>query len=168
MTPNDSIAAGKVVTIHYTLSDDDGTVIDQSEQDDPLHYLHGASNIVPGLERALDGRGVGQKVEVAVKPEEGYGLRDERGVQHVPRDAFPPGMELEEGMQLAVEDPQGRPVPIWITGVAADRVTVDLNHPLAGETLHFAVEVLAIRDATAEERAHGHPHGAHGHDHHHG
>jgi FKBP-type peptidyl-prolyl cis-trans isomerase SlyD len=166
MTTGASIAAGKVVSIHYTLKDDDGDVIDSSSGGNPLDYLHGSSNIVPGLEQALAGKGIGEKLTVAVAPGEGYGDRDERGVQVVPRDAFPAEMDIEEGMQLAVESPQGEEVPIWITAIEGDQITVDMNHPLAGVTLHFSVEIVGIRDASAEEVEHGHPHGPGGHHHH--
>ncbi|AKF10079.1 FKBP-type peptidyl-prolyl cis-trans isomerase [Sandaracinus amylolyticus] len=162
-----SIAADQVVGIHYTLKNASGEVIDSSSGDEPLYYLHGHDNIVPGLERKLSGRKVGDKLNVTVQPADGYGERDPRGEQRVPREAFPPGTPLEEGVQLALRDPSGQIVPIWISKVESDVVHVDLNHPLAGEVLHFDVEVVSLRKATDEELEHGHPHGADGHEGHH-
>lgn len=161
-----TVAHGKVVSIHYTLKSDDGEVIDSSEGFEPLAYLHGSGNIVPGLEESLLGHAVGDEFSVSVPPEAGYGLRDEEGVQSVPRDAFPADAELEVGMRFAAEAPDGEVRPVWIAEVEGDTVTVDFNHPLAGSTLHFAVRVAAIRDATPEETEHGHPHGPDGHHHH--
>ena len=160
------IASGVVVGLHYTLKNAAGEVLDKSEPDAPMVYLHGHDNIVPGLERKLSGRAVGDTLHVVVAPEDGYGDRDPRGEQKVPREAFPPDAPLEAGVQLAVRDASGDLVPLWISKVEGDVVHVDLNHPLAGETLHFDVEVLSLRAATAEELEHGHPHGADGHDHH--
>ncbi len=159
-----TVAAGKVISIHYTLRDDDGDVIDRSG-DEPLEYLHGAGNIVEGLEKALDGKAIGDAVKVSVPPDEGYGERDDAAVKIVPRSAFPKEIELEEGMELGMEDGDGNALPIWVTKIAGDKVTIDLNHPLAGATLHFEVKVAGLRAATAEEVEHGHPHGPHGHDH---
>ncbi len=160
------IAAGKVVSLHYTLKNDAGETLDKSEGE-PLVYLHGGDNIVPGLERKLSGRKVGDKLDVVVEPEDGYGTRDPRGVQDVPREAFPPDAPIEVGASFVVETPDGQPMQLWITKLEGDSVTCDANHPLAGQCLHFSVEIAAIRDATAEETEHGHPHGADGHDHHH-
>ena len=157
------IAADKVVLFHYTLRDSDGDVLDSSDGADPLPYLHGAGNIVPGLERQMTGRVVGDSFTAVVSPEEGYGVRD--GLpQPVPRDAFPEDVELEEGMQFMAEGPDGDAMPLWIAAIEADMVFVDKNHPLAGETLHFAIEIVGIREATAAELEHGHPHGADGTD----
>jgi FKBP-type peptidyl-prolyl cis-trans isomerase SlyD len=158
------IADGHVVQIHYTLKDDTGVVLDSSEGDEPLAYLHGADNIVPGLEAKLTGRGVGDRVSVKVAPADGYGERAGEP-QPVPRDAFPDDLELEEGMQFVAEDDDGELVPIWIAGVEGDVVVVDRNHPLAGVTLNFDVQVVDVRDASPEELEHGHPHGAGGHHH---
>ena len=164
---SENIAADTVVGLHYTLTNDAGDVLDSSSGSDPLYYLHGHDNIVPGLERKLTGRKVGEKMKVEVQPADGYGERDPRGEQKVPREAFPPGVELEAGMQLALRDPSGAIVPIWIAKVEGDVVHVALNHPLAGEILHFDVEVISIRAATSDELEHGHPHGPDGHGHHH-
>jgi FKBP-type peptidyl-prolyl cis-trans isomerase SlyD len=157
----------KVVTIHYTLRDDAGAILDSSRDSDPLDYLHGHGGIVPGLERAMEGKAVGETVKVTVPPKDGYGEPSGPGPRQVPRDAFPGDVELEKGMQFFAPGPKGRPVPVWVTDVHADHVHIDTNHPLAGATLHFDVEVVAIRDATQDELAHGHPHGPDGHGHHH-
>lgn len=152
------VAAGKVVSIHYSLTNDEGEVLDGSMEDRPLVYLHGASNVVPGLERGLAGRSLGDKLEVRVAPEHGYGERNPRGVQCVPRAAFPADIDLESGMQFGAENERGERTTVWIQRVQGDEVTIDQNHPLAGKTLHFEVTIAAIRDATGEEMAHGHPH----------
>jgi FKBP-type peptidyl-prolyl cis-trans isomerase SlyD len=160
-----AVAAGKVVSIKYTLRDDDGDVIDASEDGDPLEYLHGADNIVPGLERQLLGKVTGDKLTAVVPPAEGYGLPEGPGPQPVPRAAFPDDAELEQGLQFFARGPDGQQMALWVVEVNDDVVLVDANHPLAGATLHFEVEITAIRDATAEETEHGHPHGPHGHHH---
>jgi FKBP-type peptidyl-prolyl cis-trans isomerase SlyD len=161
----DVIAPGKVVGFHYTLKSSTGTVLDKSEEDDPMLYLHGAENIVPGLERQMNGKKVGDKFNAEVAPAEGYGERQGKGPQPVPRAAFPEGIEIEAGAQFTAEGPDGELMPVWIAKVEADTVYVDRNHPLAGETLHFQIEVVSIRDATREETSHGHPHGPGGHHH---
>jgi FKBP-type peptidyl-prolyl cis-trans isomerase SlyD len=158
---------GKVVSIHYTLRDDAGDVVDSSAEGDPLEYLHGAGNIVPGLEAAMAGRAVGDKFSVDVPPDQGYGEVDDDQVRTVPRRAFPAGLEPEVGMQLMVAGEDDEPMPVWIAEFDDEEITLDANHPLAGETLHFEIEVVAVRAATAEEVEHGHPHGPDGHHHHH-
>lgn len=159
------ITKGKAVLMHYVLKNDGGEVLDSSEGQAPLAYLHGASNIVPGLEKELEGKKKGDKVSAAVAPAEGYGERDQRGVQQVGRDQFPEEAELEPGMQFMAENGDGSQFPFWITEIGDDEVTIDMNHPLAGETLHFDVEIVEVRDASEEELAHGHVHGPGGHHH---
>ncbi len=151
------IADQKVVSIHYTLTDADGEVIDKSAADGPLSYLHGAGNIVPGLENALSGKSEGDKLSVAVAPDEGYGERNEALVQELSRNMFEGVDDVQEGMRFQAHSAQGTRV-ITVTKVEGDRVTVDGNHPLAGQALNFDVEVDSVRDATAEEIAHGHVH----------
>ena len=158
------IAHEKVVSIHYTLTNQEGTVLDSSSGSEPLAYLHGFGNIIPGLENALEGKETGEKLSVTVEPEQGYGARDEHLVQAVPRSAFKGVEELAPGMQFQAQGPQGTRLVV-VTQVAQDVVTVDANHPLAGQTLHFEVEVSEVRAATAEEIEHGHVHGPHGHHH---
>jgi FKBP-type peptidyl-prolyl cis-trans isomerase SlyD len=160
------VARDKVVLIHYTLKDDSGKVLDSSTGSDPLAYLHGRGNIVAGLEKALEGKQAGDKVEVRVTPEEGYGVRDENLVQQVPRRAFGSIKKIEPGMQFHAQDSHGHTQAITVKRVKGDMVTIDGNHPLAGEHLNFAVEVTEVRDPSAEELAHGHVHGPGGHHHH--
>jgi FKBP-type peptidyl-prolyl cis-trans isomerase SlyD len=159
------IAHEKVVSIHYTLTNSEGSVLDSSSGNDPLAYLHGFGNIIPGLENALEGKEAGEKLSVTVEPEQGYGARDEQLVQAVPRTAFKGVEELAPGMQFQAQGPQGTRLVV-VTQVAADVVTVDANHPLAGQTLHFEVEVSGVRDATSVDLEHGHVHGPGGHHHH--
>lgn len=151
------IGNNSVVSIHYTLTNDSGEVVDQSQQDQPLTYLHGASNIIPGLEKELAGKVAGDNFKTSVNPEEGYGPRHEEMVQQVPRESFPADMDIQTGMQFNAESPNG-PVTVVVTAVADDKITVDGNHPLAGQTLHFEGKIEAVRDATAEEVEHGHVH----------
>ena len=155
----DTIADGVVALIHYTLKNGQGEVLDSSAGGDPLPYLHGASNIVPGLEKELTGLAVGDKKDVDVAPEEGYGQPNPAMIQDVPREAFPEDAEVAPGVQFLMQGEQGQPIPIWITAVEGDVVTLDANHPLAGQTLHFAIEVAGLRAPTDEEKSDGHPHG---------
>lgn len=158
------IAADKVVQIHYTLTNDEGEVLDSSQGQEPLAYLHGFGNIIPGLENALTGRIVGDKFQVTIPPEEAYGLRDDDLVQAAPRSAFQGVPEVLPGMQFHAESPEGIQL-VTVIDVDGDNVILDGNHPMAGLTLNFDVEVTEIRDATAEELDHGHVHGSHGHHH---
>ena len=155
----------KVVSIDYTLTDASGAVIDSSKGAPPLPYLHGAGNIVPGLEAALDGKQTGDAVKVTVQPDQAYGQRDENLVQDVPRSRFPSNADIKAGMQFQANTPNGSRV---VTVVSADdnTVKIDANHPLAGMPLTFDVTVVEVRDATAEELSHGHVHGPGGHHHH--
>jgi FKBP-type peptidyl-prolyl cis-trans isomerase SlyD len=159
------IAKGTVVSLDYRLHLGDGVTVDASGPGEPLLYIHGEGNIVPGLERALDGLEAGASRQVVVTPEEGYGEHDPRGLQEVQKEAF--GPELPEvGDELMARGPQGETVPFVVKEVRAETVLVDLNHPLAGQTLHFEVTVADVRQATAEELEHGHAHGEGGHHHH--
>jgi FKBP-type peptidyl-prolyl cis-trans isomerase SlyD len=160
------IAQDKVVLIHYTLTNDGGKVLDSSSGGDPLAYLHGQGNIIPGLEKALEGKQAGDKLNVRVEPAEGYGVRDDSLVQQVPRRAFGSVSKIEPGMQFHAQSAQGQMRVVTVTHVKGDMVTVDANHPLAGEVLVFDVEVAEVRDATGEELEHGHVHGPGGHHHH--
>ena len=155
---------GKIVSIHYTLSSDAGEQLDTSIGGQPLAYLHGAGNIVPGLEAALEGRSAGDHVDTVVPPEAGYGPR-EGEPEAQPRAMFPEGVELAPGVMFTAETADGRKVHLWVDRVEGDLVYIDLNHPLAGYNLHFSVDVVEIRDASDEERSHGHPHGPGGHTH---
>jgi FKBP-type peptidyl-prolyl cis-trans isomerase SlyD len=164
MSEQDPVGPGKVVTIKYKLTGEDGKVLDESDAEG-MDYLHGAENIVPGLEKQLLGRKVGDTLKAVVPPAEGYGER-KGGPQKLPRSSFPEDVEIEVGMEFLAEGPSGDPMPVWVVGVNASSVVIDRNHPLAGLTLTFDVEVLAIRAATKDEKAHGHPHGPGGHHHH--
>ncbi len=146
-----------VASFHYTLTNDAGDVIDSSRERGPLAYLHGAGNIVPGLEKALAGRAAGDKLKVDVQPQEGYGVRHEELVQTLPRSAFQGVPEVKPGMQFQANGPQG-PILVTVAAVDGDDVKVDGNHPLAGQTLHFDIEVTEVREATEDERTHGHVH----------
>jgi FKBP-type peptidyl-prolyl cis-trans isomerase SlyD len=153
-----------VASFNYTLTNDAGTVIDTSSGREPLTYLHGAGNIVPGLEKEMAGHRAGDTFTVVVAPEEGYGMPNPMMIQVVPREAFQGVETLEVGMEFQAQTPQG-PMSVAIAGINGDEVTVDGNHPLAGQTLHFAIEVTDVRDASLEELSHGHVHGAGGHHH---
>jgi FKBP-type peptidyl-prolyl cis-trans isomerase SlyD len=164
MSNQDRIGSGKVVVMKYTLTDQAGKVLDESG-DEGMDYLHGGENIVPGLEKQLEGRAVGDKLKAVVSPAEGYGER-EGDSQKVPRSAFPDDTDIEVGMQFVAEDSDGEPMPVWVVGVTPQEVEIDANHPLAGITLTFDVEIVSIRQGTDDEIAHGHPHGPDGHHHH--
>lgn len=162
-----TIADNKVVSIHYTLRDPSGKVIDSSEGNEPLQYIQGMGNIIPGLENAMVGKNVGDKFDVVIDPKEGYGERSEDLVQVLPRSMFEGIDTIEVGQQFQASGSHG-PVVITVMEVSEESVKVDGNPDLAGVTLHFAVEVVDIRDATSDEILHGHAHGAggcgHGHD----
>jgi FKBP-type peptidyl-prolyl cis-trans isomerase SlyD len=160
------VSQDKVVFIHYTLTDDAGQVIDSSAGGEPLAYLHGQGNIVSGLEKALDGRSAGDKVQVRVVAAEGYGVRDPALVKRVPRRSFGSAGNIRAGMQFQAQLEPGQRRVVTVTAVKGDMVTIDGNHPLAGQDLNFAVEIAEVRDATAEELAHGHVHGPGDHHHH--
>jgi FKBP-type peptidyl-prolyl cis-trans isomerase SlyD len=158
------IADKTVVSIHYTLTNALGETIDSSVGQDPLVYLQGAQNIIPGLENALTGKAVGDALQVTVEPAEGYGeIRDEL-IQEVDRSAFQGVDDIDVGMQFMAQTPWGEQ-PVTVVKVEGDQITLDGNHQLAGETLNFDVEVVEVREATAEEIEHGHVHGPGGHHH---
>ncbi|WP_266171794.1 FKBP-type peptidyl-prolyl cis-trans isomerase [Dyella subtropica] len=158
------ISERSVASFHYTLTDDQGQVIDSSEGREPLTYLHGTGQIVPGLEKAMEGRQAGDQFKVEVAPEEGYGVHHPELMQEVPRDAFQGVDNIEPGMQFQGRGPQGV-LNVTVTKVDAETVHIDGNHPLAGKTLHFAIEVTDVREASEEELSHGHVHGEGGHHH---
>lgn len=160
-----TISQQKVVTIHYKVVDvASDEVIDSSEGDDPMTYLHGARNIIPGLEQALEGKAVGDEFEVTVEPGDAYGEHSEDRIQVVPKEAFQEMETIEPGMMVTAQTEQGQ-INLVVTEVDEATVTVDANHPLAGKSLKFSVKVEAVRDASEEELAHGHVHGPGGHDH---
>lgn len=152
------IADNKVALIHYTLTSVEGEVIDSSEGGEPLAYIHGMGHIVPGLEEELTGKQAGDKVNVEVTPELGYGEINEELIQEVDRSAFDGVDTIEVGMRFMAQTAWGQQ-PVVVTAVSEETVTVDGNHPLANQTLKFDVEVVEVRDATEEELDHGHAHG---------
>lgn len=158
------IAKDSVVSIDYRLHLGDGKIIDESEPGDPLVYLHGYEEIVPGLEKALEGKKAGESLKVEVAPQDGYGEYDPDQVEEVPREDFPPDMELEAGGIVSATDEDGDDVEFLVKEVRPKTVVIDFNDPMAGKTLHFEVTVREVRAATPEELEHGHAHGP-GHEH---
>lgn len=161
-----TIAEKKVVAFHYTLTNDAGETLDSShERGEPMRYLHGASNIIPGLEKAMEGKAAGDSFTVNVAPADAYGERQAANVQRLPlkRIGLQPN-QVKPGMILNLQTNQG-PAQVTVLKVGRFNIDVDANHPLAGQTLNFDVEVVEIRDATEEELEHGHAHGPGGHDH---
>jgi FKBP-type peptidyl-prolyl cis-trans isomerase SlyD len=158
------ISSDRVVTIHYTLKNDSGTVLDSSAGGEPLAYIQGHGNLVSGLEKALEGKEHGSSLAVVVAPAEGYGERDETLIQRVPKRTLQGSGDIKKGMQFQARTDDGMRL-FTVTAVIGDMVTLDGNHPLADQTLHFDIEVVGVREATAEELEHGHVHGAGGHHH---
>ncbi|ADN74974.1 peptidylprolyl isomerase FKBP-type [Ferrimonas balearica DSM 9799] len=151
------IDANTVVTLHYRLTDDQGQLVEESFGAEPMQYLHGANNLIPGLERELDGKLAGDTLSATVAPADAYGEYEEALKQDVPMEAFGGIEDIVPGMRFMAETDQG-PRPVVVTEVKDDSVVVDGNHPMAGQTLHFEVEIVEVREATDEERAHGHVH----------
>lgn len=154
------ITKNKVAGIHYTLRDNSGTVLDTSDGRDPLYYLHGAGNLIAGMEEGLEGKTEGDKFELKISPDKGYGEKDPTMTQKVPRSAFG-DQEVKKGMKFSTD----RGAVVTVTEVGLDAITVDANHPLAGVELNFDVEVMEVRNATADEIQHGHVHGPGAHQH---
>jgi FKBP-type peptidyl-prolyl cis-trans isomerase SlyD len=159
------IARNAVVRIDYVLTDDQQQVLDRSEAGEPLTYLHGARNLITGLENALEGKKAGDQLDVRIPAAEAYGERDDRLVQMVPREMFEDSQEIQIGMQFHSADEEGNVTIVTVTHATDDTVTVDANHPLAGVPLTFSVTVVDVRAATPEELQHGHAHGPGGHHH---
>jgi FKBP-type peptidyl-prolyl cis-trans isomerase SlyD len=159
------IFKNKVAILNYTLKDDEGDIIDES-QNGEFAYLHGAQNIIPGLEDAMEGKQAGDKVKVSVAPADAYGERDPSRIQVVPREMFEQGTDIQPGMEFHAQSQEGHMMIITVAKVDGDEVTIDGNHALAGKNLHFDVDVVSVRDATEEEVEHGHVHGPEGHHHH--
>lgn len=158
-----TVQDGQVVAMEYTLKID-GEVADTSEGSEPLAYLHGSGNIIPGLERELIGMQVGESKDVVVAAVDAYGEKDDSAFMDVPREQFPPEIPVEIGTEIQVQNQSGQPMYARIDQVGEQTVKLNFNHPLAGKELHFAVKVVEIRQPTAEEEAHGHVHGP-GHQH---
>jgi FKBP-type peptidyl-prolyl cis-trans isomerase SlyD len=153
-----------VVLIHYTLKDDKGEVIDSSAGGEPLAYIQGHGNLVPGLEKALEGKQDGNTVAVSIAPADGYGVRDETLIQRVPKRSLQGAGEIKKGQQFQARTDDGMRL-FTVKAVVGDMVTLDGNHPLADQTLNFDVNIVSVREATSEELEHGHVHGAGGHHH---
>ena len=160
----DSVQNNVVVSMEYTLHVD-GEKIDSSDGQDPLHFLAGHGNIISGLEREMMGMKVGESKDVKIQPAEAYGEFDENAFMEVPKDQFPKDMQVEEGLELTVRDDSGQSRYARVDAVEGDNVTLNFNHPLAGDELHFNVKVIGLREPTAEELEHGHVHQAGEHHH---
>lgn len=159
------ITKHKVATIDYTLTNPSGQVLDTSKGAQPLSYLHGVGGIIPGLETALEGKSKGDQLNVTIPPDQAYGARNEQLVQDVPKKAFQGVQDVRPGMQFRAQGPQGQTQVVTVVSVADESVKVDANHPLAGVTLSFDVNIVDVREATQDEIAHGHVHGPGGHHH---
>lgn len=157
-----NIARGRVVSMHYTLRDEGGAIIESSGGKTPLTYLHGYGQLIPGLERFLDGAAPGLKTIVTVLPKDAYGEKDPAAVIRAPRSDFPEGLELAPGVEVQAETPDG-PITFVVVSLEGDEAVLDANHPLAGKALTFDVEIVDVREATRDELAHGHVHGPGGH-----
>jgi FKBP-type peptidyl-prolyl cis-trans isomerase SlyD len=160
-----TIQNDKVVTLHYHLTNAEGQVIESSRGSDPLTYLHGTGTILSSLENALTGLDVGATKTVELAPADAYGEHDATKIETLPRGAFDQVPNLEVGMLLEGQDRDGQTFTVHVMDIREDSVVIDANHPLAGETLTFEIEVLDIRDATSEELTHGHVHEEGGHHH---
>lgn len=154
------VETNKVISICYTLTDDENNVLDQTGQEQPMVYLHGAENIISGLEEALAGKASGDKLKTRIEPEHAYGIRQEDKVQSMPIDSFQGVDKIEPGMQFHAAGANGENIVVTITKIEGDKVTIDGNHPLSGVALTFDVEIMDIRKATADELTHKHVHGA--------
>ncbi len=153
-----TVKKDKVVEMHYTLKNDSGDVIDSSKEKEPMPFIQGFGNIIPGLERALEGMKAGDSCEVSVKPEDAYGIHHPEAIQDIPMKALQGIDNLTVGMELQSQDEQGNPFIVRVKTINKKTVTVDANHPLAGETLHFSVSIESIREASKDELEHGHVH----------
>jgi FKBP-type peptidyl-prolyl cis-trans isomerase SlyD len=160
-----AIGANKVVTLNYKLTDDQGNVL-QTTNEEPFIYLSGNNQILPKLEEQIDTMLIGGKKNIELSSSDAYGDYDEKAVQQVKKEEFPEGSNLQEGMQYMAHTPDGQPIPFVIKEVKDEDITIDFNHPLAGKNLKFDVELVDVRDATTEELEHGHAHGGDGHHHH--
>jgi FKBP-type peptidyl-prolyl cis-trans isomerase SlyD len=158
------ITKNVVALIHYTLKDDNGEVIDKSQEGTPMPYLHGHGNLIPGLEGELEGKKLGDKLSARIEPKDAYGVRNDEMIQDVPRAQLPEDVDIQPGMQFQAQGEGGVNV-VTVVGVEDGQVRLDGNHPLAGVTLNFEVEIAEVREASAEELQHGHVHGAGGHQH---
>lgn len=148
----------RVVAFHYTLTNERGEELESSREHKPMMYLHGANNILPGLEKALAGKGAGDHVNVTLPPAEAYGERDSARMQRIPAKHFSNPGRIRAGQVVSLQTRQGNSLPAVVVKVGRFNIDVDTNHPLAGQTLTFDVEITEVREASAEEVAHGHAH----------
>lgn len=153
-----NISDNCVVSFHYTLTNNEGQVLDASSDDQPLNYLHGHAGLIPGLERELEGRQAGEEFTATIQPEDAYGLPDPQLVQEVPLEALSQIENLQVGMQLQSQSQDGRVQVLVVEAVGDETATLNANHALAGQVLHFAVKIEGVRAASEEELAHGHAH----------
>jgi FKBP-type peptidyl-prolyl cis-trans isomerase SlyD len=159
------LKSNQVVTMNFILKDDAGNVLDSTEGNEPFSFISGGNQILPKLEEKVGEMLIGSKKEVVLNPEDGYGIYQEDAVRIVKRTEFPEDIEIGKGMSFLAKSPQGKDMQFLVKEINGDDITVDFNHPLAGKTLHFNLELLNLRDATQEELDHGHVHGAGGHHH---
>ena len=160
-----AIEQNKVVTMNFTLKDDEGNVLDSTEKGGPFSYISGTNMVLPKLEEALNGMLIGSKKNLKLEAKDGYGNYNDDAIQVVGKENFPEDIVLEIGMEYMANNPDGVKMPFTISNVDGEEITIDFNHPLAGKNLNFDIELLNVRDATAEELSHGHVHGAGGHHH---
>ncbi len=160
-----ALDANKIVTINFILKDEDGNVLESTENMEPFSFISGNNQILPKLEEAVNQMLIGTKRDVKVQAAEGYGEYNESAIQQVDKNEFPEDVKLEEGMRMIANSPDGKQMPFIVNKIEEKEVTIDFNHPLAGKNLEFNVELVDVRDATPEELAHGHVHGAGGHHH---
>lgn len=156
-----TITNNRVISIDYVLTDPQGQIIDSSKEAGPLDYIHGTGHLIPGLEKALEGKGVGENIKVTIQPQDGYGEIRQEMIQSIPRTQFDSEGQIEVGMQFMANTDDGR-IILRVVKVTGDQVVVDGNHPLAGVVLNFDVNVVSVREATPEELRHGHIHGGAG------
>lgn len=159
------LKSNQVVTMNFTLKDDEGNIVDSTTGNEPFSFISGNDQILPGLEKIIGGMLIGTKKNIALAPEDGYGVYKDEAVRIINRSEFPEDMELEEERGFFAKAPNGKDVQFFIKNIDGDNIKVDFNHPLAGKTLYFDVELLNLRDATKEEIEHGHVHGNGGHNH---
>lgn len=159
-----TIEEKRVVTMHYKLTDDAGLMLDES-QDNPLLYIHGTNSLIPGLEKQLEGKTVGDNIIAKVPPEEGYGPIMAQLIQNLPKDTFQGVDNIEVGMEFEASNENDEKMIVRVDAVDGEEVTINGNHPLAGKTLNFDVNIIDVREASEEELGHGHVHGEGGHQH---
>jgi FKBP-type peptidyl-prolyl cis-trans isomerase SlyD len=160
-----AIGTNKVVTLNFTLKDEEGNVIESTENAEPFQFISGNNQILPKLEEEVDRMLIGTKKKININPADAYGEYNQQAVQKIDKKEFPENMKLEEGMRFVANSPEGKEMPFIINSIDENEITVDFNHPLAGKNLNFNVELLDVRDATPEELSHGHVHGSGGHHH---